>query len=137
MSEAHSAQTRVALRMRVCVELTSRAGERELLEFEIVPDPEADFYAGFLSENTPLARSILNQAVGSVVPYTVGDAKEIRILSASPGGGEGAAEAAAKRKAAVQEAIRHSDRTNAIIFASSFEGKWGGYDADSIDEDWK
>ncbi len=137
MSEADSTQTRVALRMRVQIELVSRSEEREPLEFEIVPDPEADFYSGFLSENTPLAQAILGQVVGSVISYAVGDVKEVRILSALPGGGEGAAQAAAKRKAAVEEAIRHSDRTNAIIFASSFEGKWGGYDADTIDEEWK
>ncbi len=137
MSKPDSSQARVDLHTRVCIELVSRSGECEQLEFDIVPDHQADFYSGFLSENTPLAQAILNQPVGIIIPYTVGDAKEILILSVVPASGEGAAEAAAKRKAAVEEAVRHFNRTNAIIFASSFEGKWGGYDADSIDEDWK
>ena len=131
---------RVALRMRVQIELVSRSGEHEQLEFIIVPEKEADFYSGFLSESTPMARAILGQPVGSAMPYTVGDGQEIRILSAALAPGENpaaGAEAAARRKAAVEEARRQSDRTNAIIFASSFEGKWGGYDADSIEENWK
>jgi hypothetical protein len=131
---------RVGLRMRVQIELVSRSGESEPLEFIIVPEKDADFYSGYLSESTPMARAILGRAVGSAVPYTAGDGQEIRILSATPAGEENekeAAEAAARRKAAVDEARRQSDRTNAIIFASSFEGKWGGYDADSIDENWK
>ncbi len=139
-SPSSNPPTRVALRQRVQIELVSRSGESEILEFEIVPDKEADFYSGFLSENTPMARAILGQAEGSTVAYSVGDGKEIHILSVATGTRQDAAQAAeavARRKAAVEEARRQSDRTNAIIFASSFEGKWGGYDADSIDEDWK
>jgi hypothetical protein len=132
-----SPPNRVGLRMRVQIELVYRSGDSENLEFEIVPDKESDFYSGFLSENTPMAQAILSQPVGSVIAYAVGDGKEIRILAIGSGSGGNAAEAAAKRKAAVEEAVRQSNRTNAIIFASSFEGKWGGYDADSINDDWK
>ena len=32
----------------------------------------------------------------------------------------------------VQEAITDSERTNAVIFATSVDGKWGDYDADGL-----
>jgi hypothetical protein len=131
--------TQVALRTHVEIELIGQSGEAERLEFEIVPDKTADFYSGFLSQETPLARAILGRAVGSTVPYTVGDARAIRILSVGPGAADDAAEAAAeaatRRKAAVEAARRQSDRTSAMIFASSVEGKWGEYDADHLGEE--
>ncbi len=126
---------RVAVRTHVQIELISQSGEAERLEFEIVPDQAADFYSGFLSQDTPLARAILGRAVGSTVPYPVGDAREIRILAVEPGAGDRSAEAAARRKAAVEEARRQADRTSAMIFASAVEGKWGEYDADHIGEE--
>jgi hypothetical protein len=122
----------VALRMHVEIELVSRAGEIERLEFEIVPDKEADFYSGFLSQDTPMARAILGRPVGSTVPYAVGDSRAIHILSMGPAAGMNSTEAAEKRRASVEEAKRQSERTNAIIFASSVEGKWGEYDADHL-----
>jgi hypothetical protein len=122
----------VALHTQVEIELVSRLGETERLAFEIVPDKEADFYSGFLSQDTPMARAILGRPAGSAVPYTVGDGREIRILSIGPASGANPAEAADKRRAAVEEAKRQAERTNAIIFASSVEGKWGEYDADHL-----
>ena len=46
--------------------------EVETLNVALVPDALADMYSGFLGEGTPLARAILGQAVGAVLPYQHG-----------------------------------------------------------------
>jgi hypothetical protein len=37
----------------------------------------------------------------------------------------------------MKETIREVEDTNAMIFASSFSGKWGDYDPDSIPKEKK
>ena len=123
----------------VDLELIDAAGEREALSFDIVPDKLADFRNGFLGEKTPLAQAISGHFAGEHVPYRVDEIVEIHILDvqrslASPDKG-----IEARRQAALRKAVRQSDLTNALLFASSFNGKWGDYDptglADEIDEE--
>jgi hypothetical protein len=45
------------------------------------------------------------------------------------------ADLAAKRQTQFNKAVRDVERTNAINFASSFSGKWGDYDPDSLPKD--
>ncbi len=115
------------------VELTFEDGT-ERLEFVIVPDEQADFSAGFLGAGTPLAQSILGKQVDSLVPYSVGDARSVRILSISKTDKTPPKDAAARREERLRQAIEQSDRTNAMIFASSFSGKWGDYDPQGIEK---
>jgi len=105
------------------------------LEFDIVPDENADFKSGFLGSSTPLARAILGRKGGQVVPYQVGGAKEVRLVSVHPSSSTPPEDVAARRQETIQKAIDQSDRTNAMIFASSFSGKWGDYDPTGFTEE--
>ncbi len=116
------------------VELAHEEGT-ERLEFVIVPDEQADFSAGFLGASTPLAQAILGKSVDSLVPYTVGDACSVRVLSISKTDKTPPMDTAARREERLRQAIEQSDKTNAMIFASSFSGKWGDYDPEGI-ETW-
>jgi hypothetical protein len=104
-------------------------GEVERLSLDLVADSAADFERGFLGESTPLAKAILGQTAGSSVNYSAG---KVRILSVAPSQKEAPADAAKKREETIQKAVSDSERTNQILFASSFSGKWGDYDPDSI-----
>jgi hypothetical protein len=124
---------RVAVARRVTADLVGQSGSLERLSFVIVPDKKADFYAGFLGESTALAKAILGHAVGEDVPYPVGDYQKVHILSVVGVVEADLAGAATQRKAEVQEAIRQAQRMNAMIFATTVEGKWGEYDPDGLD----
>jgi hypothetical protein len=117
----------------VRIEISYEA-ESEQLEFVIVPDEQADFAAGFLGQGTALAKAILDEPVGSLVPYFAGDARSVRILSAEPTDKTPNEDAAARRQATLDKAVRQSDHTSAMMFASSFSGKWGDYDPQGIEE---
>lgn len=123
-----------AIGMHVTLELITEDGETEQLEFDLVTDRSADFARGFLGESTPLAQTILGQPVGRSLLYQNADIRAVRILSISPS--QAAPEdAEARRQETLRKAVRQSDATNAILFASSFSGKWGDYDPTGLDED--
>ena len=103
-------------------------GGEERLEFDIVPDEQADFQRGFLGEGTPLARAIAGQPVGVEVPYQQADIHAVRILEVSPARSAPPKDVKARREETLRKAVDASDRANAMIFASSFSGKWGDYD---------
>jgi hypothetical protein len=111
-------------------------GEIEQLSFVIVPDDQADFSAGFLGEGTLLAQAILGEQTGPPIPYFSGDALSVKILSIeatdlSPEGNQ-----AERRAQNMRSALDQVERTSAMIFASSFSGKWGDYDPKGI-ENWE
>lgn len=138
--EREGAANLVAVGSRVQVELVSKGGARETLEFDLVPDREADFSAGWMSAETPLARAILGQAEGAAVPYRTGDLVEVRILRVRASGRAAQArpeEAAAAREARMRQALDRADLNNAISFALTFESKWGGYDPEAIAANWE
>lgn len=122
--------------MRVALEMVYQSGETEMLDVHIVPDEQADFEAGFLGEGTPLARAVMGHSAGSVLPYPVGDAKEVRILAVTPPTVEAPKDVAARRSETLRKAVADSDKANAIIFAASFSGKWGDYDPAPLEENW-
>jgi hypothetical protein len=117
------------------VEITYQS-EQERRQVVIVPDEQADYAAGFLGAGTPLAQAILGEKVGSLVPYFSGDAISVRILSIAAAGKAPGEDIAARRQQALRQAVEQSDRTNAMIFAASFSGKWGDYDPQGI-EKWE
>jgi hypothetical protein len=123
----------VGLLTHVEIEMTDAWGEAEKLAFDIVPDVQADYYAGYLGESTPLAQAILGCRTGNVVVYKAGEeACKVRILSIQAATGKTGGEADARR-AAVQQAREQIAKTDAMIFASTVEGKWGEYDTDSME----
>lgn len=121
---------------QVDLELIDPSGEIDRISVIIVPDDQADYYAGYLGESTPLARAILGKHAGTVASYYANGLIKVKILKVSVVGKTEPGQAAAQRKAAVQQAITDAERTNAMIFATSVAGKWGDYDADGMIEAW-
>ena len=123
---------KVQVGCHVRVELVYQ-GEAEQLEFDIVADQHADFAHGLLGESTPLAQALIGKTAGQVVSYKVGDAQLARILDVSPGKQADVENISARRQEAMRKALEETERTSAIIFASSYSGKWGDYDPSGID----
>jgi hypothetical protein len=127
----------VARYTRVETDLIDSAGESEKLSFTVVPDEQADFSSGLLGENTPLASAIMGKPAGSPASYYANGLIRVKILSVTPIDHPNMGEGAARRKAAVEEAITQAERTSALIFSTSVAGKWGDYDADGMIEGWE
>jgi hypothetical protein len=125
-------ETRVEIGSLVEVELLSRTEPPERLNFTVVEDRQADFKAGFLGASTPLAQVLLGKTAGETLPYPAGDLAGVRILSVRRGRVQ-TEDVAARRKAVVDKAIKHSDYVNAMIFAGSVNSKWGDYDIGKLD----
>jgi len=123
-----------AVGTHVVLELITEAGDTEQLEFDLVSDRAADFARGFLGESTPLAQAILGQPIGRALLYQNADIRAVRILAISPSQAT-PEDAETRRQETLRKAVRHSDTTNAILFASSFNGKWGDYDPTGLDEE--
>ena len=123
-----------ALSVQIELELigTEDAAQPECLSLEIVPDDQADFYAGFLGESTPLAQALLGKRVGDVVETPGGQARLLALHTAGQGTRQ-ARENAARRQAVLEQTQKEIARTNAIVFSTTVEGKWGDYDPDGID----
>jgi hypothetical protein len=117
------------------LEIRYASGEVEQLSLDLVPDRQADFERGFLGESTPLAKAILGRAAGDAVPYQAGDALEVRIRAVSAGLSAQPTDLSERREETHRKALRDSDRTNTILFASSYNGKWGDYDPDTLKEE--
>jgi hypothetical protein len=117
------------------IELRTQEGA-ERLAFDIVPDKQADFSAGFLGEGTSLARTVAGKTAGSLVPYQEGDILAVHILRVAPSASLPPPDTAIRREEKMRQAVSESERTNAMIFASSFSGKWGDYDPDGLKEGW-
>ena len=120
----------IQLNSRVLVELVDSSGEAERREFTLVVSQQADFRSGLLDENTPLGRALLNHLPGEVIPYPLGDLKEIRILAVGTMDGSIPMDGAEKRRSDVQKAQVQSEITNQMIFSTASGSKWGDYDVD-------
>ncbi len=127
----------VAIGAHVEVELMAESGENERLAFDIVPDAEADFDAGFLGAGTPLARAILGANVGSVLPYQVGDITQVKVLGVKASSRAPTQDVAADRQAVIQKAISKSDLADAVRFALTVDQKWGDTDPEGITSSWE
>ncbi|MCB0160433.1 MAG: GreA/GreB family elongation factor [Caldilineaceae bacterium] len=120
--------TQVGVNTHVTVELIAAGGGAETMELDLVRAQAADIDAGFVSETSPLARAILGKRVGATVPYAMGDIMAVRILRVTPLRTAPPDDAAARRQAKLDEAVRKAEQTNAEMFASSYGSKWGGYE---------
>jgi hypothetical protein len=122
----------------VSIKLLYRSGEGEHLEFDLVPDEQADYQNGFLGISTPIAKAILGEKAGITVPYFTDELMAIEILSIRESTRTPTADTAIQRDTAVQNAKDQIEFTNAVLFAASVNTKWGAYDADGLDyEKWK
>jgi hypothetical protein len=120
----------ILLDYHVEIELVDSAGEIERREFTIVAEKQADFRSGLLGENSLLGRSLLGRHSGEVIPYTIGDLREVRILAVVKVSEPISGKSAEKRRATVQEAANQSEIISQLIFATARGSKWGEYDVD-------
>jgi hypothetical protein len=120
----------ILLGYHVEVDLVDSDGEIERREFTIVAERQADFRTGLLGENSPLGHALLGRYSGEVIPYQVGDLREVRILTVAKVTEPISGESAEKRRATVQEAANQSEIISQLIFATARGSKWGEYDVD-------
>jgi hypothetical protein len=112
--------------------LLDRRGNKDRLNIDIVPDESADFIHGFLGESTPLAKVLVGEKAGTIIPYLRDDILAIEILRVTPSMVNAPDDAQKKRQLNINKAIREVEHTSAVVFASSFSGKWGDYDPESL-----
>ena len=127
----------ISIGCHVEANLIDREGKKDLLSVDIVSDESADFAHGFLGVSTPLAKILTGEKTGATIPYLKDDIYAIEILSVSPSTKLPAADAVEKRQAKMNKTIQEVEHTNAVVFASSFSGKWGDYDPDSLPKEGK
>lgn len=135
MTEMDSTGLAAQVGRHVELELVYESGETERLGLDIVADAAADFARGLLGESTPLARAISGHKAGEVIAYRVGDALEARILSVSAELSGEPVDLTKRREQTERKAVRQSDQTNLIIFASAVNNKWGDYDPGAIQDE--
>ena len=135
MTEKDSTGLAAQVGRHVELELVYEGGEIERLSLDIVADAAADFARGMLGESTPLARAISGHKAGEVIAYRTGDALEARILSVSAELSGEPVDLTKRREQTERKAVRQSDQTNLIIFASSVNNKWGDYDPGAIQDE--
>ncbi len=120
---------------RVEVELVDEAGRGERVAFDIVPDEQADFAAGFLGAGTPLARALAGRRAGESVAYSQADISEARVITVAPSQRRPGAEAAERRQAAAR-AERKANVEESIQLALTVNVKWGDYDPEGLEAGW-
>lgn len=130
MSDQKRAQ--VGQDSHVEVELIDEQNNAEPMEFDLVADSAADFASGRIGVGTPLGKAIRGKFAGSVVDYVKGDIRRVRILKVTPLRVQVDDNAAARRQAILDEAVRKAERTNTEMFAASYDGKWGDYNTEGI-----
>ncbi len=135
MANSPSSTIKVWTGRHVELALKYQTSETEQVSLDVVADQSADFDHGFLGESTPLAKAIMGRQAGEVVPYRAGDIVEVRILSVSAELSAQPEDLSRRREETERRAIRHSDHTSAVIYASSMNSKWGDYDPDGLKEE--
>jgi hypothetical protein len=111
----------VDLNTQVEIEMTYTSGEQQVMNFDLVTDDQADFYAGFLGVSTPLAQAILGQRLGTSVPYPVGDVTEVKILSICPSSRQAPSDKAAQRERVIRQAVAESELKNRLAVATAVD----------------
>jgi len=119
----------IARHSTVLMELVDSSGAAEQVRLTLVESKQADFKSGLLDENAPLGRALIGHWAGEVVPYAIGDLKEVRILSVERSETV-PLDAAEKRRQTVRTAEAHAEIINQLNFATASGSKWGDYDVD-------
>lgn len=123
----YNLEQQVGIGCLVEVELVDRQGDSERMTFTLVREQAADIEQNLLGANTPLAKAILGKYEGRTVPYNMGDVQSVRIISVQRDHVMAPADTAEQRAAILEKARTAAERTNAEMFAASFNGKWGDY----------
>ncbi|MCB9156842.1 MAG: GreA/GreB family elongation factor [Caldilineaceae bacterium] len=123
----HNPAEQVGIGCLVEIELINREGDGERMTVTLVREQAANMEQNLLGANTPLAKAILGKYVGRVVSYQMGDVQSVRIVSVQRDHLTAAADTAERRAAILEKARSAAERTNAEMFAASFNGKWGDY----------
>ncbi|HEX7588721.1 MAG TPA: GreA/GreB family elongation factor [Anaerolineae bacterium] len=55
--------------MHIAIEIKDQTGATERMVFDLVPDKQANFSSGLISERAPLAQAILGRTSGETVQY--------------------------------------------------------------------
>jgi hypothetical protein len=118
--------------MHIDLELQYQSGEQERLAFDLVADANADYYAGFLSVESTLGRTILGHVVGSQLAYPQEDVKALRILAISPAERQPPKGRGKQRDQFIRQAVAESEFKNRLAVATSMSNKWGDLDADGF-----
>jgi hypothetical protein len=63
----------------------------------------------------------------------MGDLRQVAVVEVRPAAAAAPTDTAERRQAALDKAAQDIAKTNAQIFASTFEGKWGGYNPEGMD----
>ena len=119
---------KVYLDTQVEIEFSYKDGERETLQFNIVPEEQADYYAGFLGVCTPLAQALMGHHAGDKIDYQVGDVRQVTIHSVTPSTHQDSTNRAAQREEVIRQAVAESELKDRIAIATSVDNKWGDYD---------
>ncbi|HSB65882.1 MAG TPA: GreA/GreB family elongation factor [Anaerolineales bacterium] len=127
----------ISVGCRVEIILRNRAGQEEKVMVVIVPSEAADFANGYLGLNTPLAQVLIGERAGATIPYLKDDIYSIEVVSVTQSEIKPPMDAAEKREESLKKTLREVQDTNAIVFASSFTGKWGDYDPESLPKEDK
>ena len=127
----------IGIGCHVVLNLIDRVGKRDQLSVDIVPDESADFAQGFLGASTPLAKALMGEKAGTTIPYLKDDIYAIEVVSVAESTNKPPEDALKKRQANMNKTIQEVEHTNAVVFASSFSGKWGDYDPDSLPKEGK
>ncbi|MCJ7700073.1 MAG: hypothetical protein MUO62_00685 [Anaerolineales bacterium] len=118
--------------------LIHRSGEQNHLDFDLVPDDQADFENNFLGISTHLAKTIIGESPGYLIPYFTDELKAIKIISVRTSIRKSETGKNDHRKEILNQTRTQIEFRNAVLFASSTDTKWGSYDADALDFDkWK
>lgn len=122
----------VALGTRVEIELIARDKTREKITCVLVNDDAADFDKGFLSVNTPLAKTILDHTAGESLAYARGDIVQIKILTVQTASDALTTDTAEQRDETLRRARDKAELASMVSFALTFDSKWGDYDPEQI-----
>lgn len=131
-----TAPPRVRIGACVEIELVSEDGDLERLTVDVVPDAQADFANGFLGVSTPLAQAIIGRTAGARVTYAAADVVEVHVRSVRRSERAPAADVAAVRDAATQEAVSRANMEDAVRLALTVNVKWGDYDPEALESGW-
>ena len=116
-----------------------QAGEMQLPESpegqRIVPDEMSELSQNLMGVTSPLARAILDEKVGILIPFFTEEIMAVQVLEIRPGETDLKSHRIKPKKLTQDEIKAQIAFREAQLFASSGNTKWGSYDPDGWDQD--
>jgi len=113
-------------------DLIYQTGKRERIKLTIVDSSPSDLDVGLLSHNSPIARNIIGEEPGSVIPYFTDEIVGIHIISFTQKSFQSFPDTNNRRKEKLVNTLKQIEFREALLFASSTDTKWGSYDPDGL-----